>query len=154
MCVLDLTVLLDSLPRAPEKPASGEQTLHTHWAPSMDAGCADAHFSAQPKPEAVCKAGGGVVEDTGTVHPLQEVLCLGLVACAGLGKESEWPLAPSREWHASGVRAPFEHPAWNEAGYVQVKDVALFTNQGCYTQLLYFLSPGGALCSCALCAQP
>ena len=79
--VLNVTILLDSVASAPQQPPGCEQTLHANWASGMDAGRADAHLCAQPKPEAICKPGGCIVKDTGTVHASQEILCFGLVAC-------------------------------------------------------------------------
>lgn len=88
MSVLDVTVLLHSVAGPAQQPPGRQQTLHADRATCMDAGRADAHLCAQPKPEAICKTGRRIVEDTGTVHAAQEILCLGLIACISEKKKS------------------------------------------------------------------
>jgi len=48
--VADARVLGHHLPVTPHHPFAGQQALHAHRPPGMDAAGADAHFSTQPKP--------------------------------------------------------------------------------------------------------
>ena len=57
-----------SVPRPPQDPLSGHQSLHPHRAPGVDASSADTNLSPQPKPVAIGETSAGIVEDTRTVH--------------------------------------------------------------------------------------
>ena len=57
-----------SVPRPPQDPLSGHQSLHPHWALGVDASSADTNLGPQPKPVAIGETSAGIVEDTRTVH--------------------------------------------------------------------------------------
>ena len=68
------TEVLHRLTFAEKLPLGREQTFNANWASSMNAASGDAHFGAQAESVAIRESSGCIVEDTGTVHSLHELL--------------------------------------------------------------------------------
>lgn len=67
----------DSVPLTTQHPVCGKQALYTNRTACMDSACADTHLCTKTKSVAISKSCAGIVEDTGTVHTVHEMLsCL------------------------------------------------------------------------------
>ena len=73
--VLNVSILLYSLPVTPQQEPGGQQSLHPHGTPGMNTAGTDSHLSSETKAEAITKACRGVVVDTGCIYSPQELLC-------------------------------------------------------------------------------
>ncbi len=80
--VMNVSILLYSLPMTPQQESGGQQPLHPYGAPGMDTGGADTHLGSKTVPESITEARRGVVVDTRCIYPSQELLSSILVLCS------------------------------------------------------------------------
>jgi len=98
-------ILLHRLTMTPQQESGGQQPLHPHRAPGMDAACADAHLSSKTKAEAITETGCGVVIHTCCIHSPQELLCCGFVLCKQSRRSDTlcmWPAVDQKKGSHAG----------------------------------------------------